>query len=647
MTRMEELVEQLNKHCYNYYVLDNPTISDGEFDKMYDELVGLEKATGIVLDNSPTKRVGGEPIKEFGTYIHKKRLYSLGKCQSKEEFAAWLDKVYKELGFIPEMTTEYKFDGLTINLYYKGGKLITASTRGNGVEGEDVTEQVKTIKSVPLTIGFNGEIEIQGEGIMKLSALKKYNETADVPLKNARNGVAGAIRNLDPKITAARRLDVIVYNAGFTKGIDFRTQTDMYKFLKEEGFKVGDRFKLCKSYEEVTHELDQITDEREKLDYLIDGVVIKVNDISLREQIGYTEKFPKWAIAYKFKADEATTIVKDVIWQVSRTGKINPLALLEPIELAGVTVKRATLNNYDDIIKKDVKIGSRVFIRRSNDVIPEIMGVAEHFDDSKEILPPEVCPVCGGSVVKKGVFYYCANQNDCAPKIVKQLTHFACKACMNIEGFSEKTAELLYNERNVKTPLDLYYLSEDDLVGLYSFKDKKINNLIDAIEKSKNTVLARFIYAIGIENIGEKASKTLAKHFEDIRDLYNISYEKVQNLEDFGEIMAKKVEEYFNNKENIEYLEKFRNILNFKKTKQAHSGLLADKTFVLTGTLPNYSRDDMKKLIEENGGKVSGSVSKKTTYVLAGEEAGSKLEKAKELGINIIGERDILDMLNK
>lgn len=644
---MRELVDLLNKHCYNYYVLDNPTISDGEFDKLYDCLVKMEKETGIVLDDSPTKRVGGEPIKEFGAYVHKKRLYSLGKCQSKEEFNEWLERVRKELGYLPKMTTEYKFDGLTINLYYKDGKLVTAATRGNGIEGEDVTEQVKTIKSVPLSIDFKGEIEIQGEGIMRLSSLAKYNETALIPLKNARNGAAGAIRNLDPKVTASRKLDVITYNVGYTEGIEFSTQSAMYDFLKEQGFKVGDHFKICNSYDEVVMELDKITDERDSLDYLIDGVVIKVDDLSIREQIGYTEKFPKWAIAYKFKADEVTTILKDVVWQVSRTGKLNPLAILEPVELVGVTVKRATLNNYDDILKKGVKINSSVFIRRSNDVIPEITGVAELGDNPIDILPPTKCPACNSDVERRGVFYFCTNDVNCAPQIVRQLTHFAKKSCMNIEGFSEKTAELLYNERGVKTPLDLYNLTNADLDGLDSFKDKKISNLITAIDNSRHTTLARFLSALGIENIGDKASKSLAKEFKTLENLYHVDYEKVQNIDDFGEIMAKNVANYFNNDENIEYLEKFRSILDFEIFKENSSQKFSGLTFVLTGTLPNYSRDDMKKLIEENGGKVSSSVSKKTSFVLAGKEAGSKLTKAFDLGVRVISESEILKMLEE
>ena len=646
MSRMEELVEILNKHCYNYYVLDNPTISDGEFDKLYDELVRLEKQTGMVLDNSPTKRVGGEPIKEFGEYIHKKRLYSLGKCQSLGEFQEWLDRVEKQIGYVPQLTTEYKFDGLTINLYYKNGKLEKASTRGNGIKGEDVTEQVKTIRTVPLQINFDGEIEIQGEGIMRLSSLEQYNKTAEIPLKNARNGAAGAIRNLDPKVTAQRKLDVVAYNIGYTKGIEFASQSQMFKFLKEQGFKVGDHFNMQNSYSGVEQDIAKITEERDSLDYLIDGVVIKVDDLNLREQIGYTEKFPKWAIAYKFKADEATTILKDVVWQVSRTGKLNPLAILEPVELAGVTVQRATLNNYDDILKKDIKINSSVFIRRSNDVIPEITGIAEHFDNSIEVVPPTICPACNSPVEKRGVFYYCTNDVDCAPQIVRTLTHFAKKSCMNIDGFSDKTAELLYNERSVKSPLDLYSLKEEDLVGLDSFKDKKISNLISAITRSKKTTLAKFIYALGIDNIGEKAAKSLANHFKELKNLYNVCYEDVEIIEDFGDIMAKTVAEYFNNRENLEYLEKFRQILLFEDAKQMDSNKLFGKTYVLTGTLPNYSRDEMKSLIEKNGGKVSSSVSKKTSFVVAGEEAGSKLEKAINLGVSVITEEEMLKQIN-
>ena len=404
--RMRELVDTLNDYAYRYYVLDEPIVSDKEYDKLYDELVTLEKTSGIVLFDSPTKRVGGEPLKAFESHTHLHRLYSLDKCNSFEELRAWFEKIDQTLGFAPECTLEYKLDGLTICLTYRDGKLATGATRGNGETGEDVTEQVTTIRSVPLTIPFKGVIEAQGEGIMRISALNKYNETAAVPLKNPRNGVAGAIRNLDVKETAKRNLDVMFYNINYYGGDVTMSQTEQIEFLKNNRFKTG----MCFVSDDIEKIIEKIKSvDRNTLDFAIDGMVVKVNDNSARLALGYTDKFPKWAIAYKFEAEETTTELKDVVWQVGRTGKLTPLALLEPVELCGATVRRATLNNYGDICRKNVTIGSRVFIRRSNDVIPEILGVAQSGDNPQEIEKPTACPVCGSGLIEEGANLFCPN----------------------------------------------------------------------------------------------------------------------------------------------------------------------------------------------------------------------------------------------
>ena len=399
MGRMEELVELLNRYAKEYYEQDNPTVSDAEYDALYDELVMLEKFGGLVLPDSPTRRVGGKPNEGFRQIRHKERLYSLDKTKTVEGVGEWMEKIGN-----PALTLEYKYDGLTLNLSYEGGKLVRACTRGDGEVGEEVTEQVKTIATVPQVIPFKGEIDVSGEGVMPLSSLEAYNRDAKVPLKNARNGVAGAIRNLDVKETARRRLVFYAYNVGFHKGIEFYSQHEVHDFLKEQGFDVGSYFKVVRSFEEVKKLLEEAAELRPHLDFLIDGMVFKADDFNLRETLGFTERFPRWALAYKFKAEELSTEVLDVLWQVSRTGKLNPLAVLSPVEIGGATVSRATLSNISEIRRKGIRIGDRVFVRRSGDVIPEIMGVAEAVEGARDVEKPTVCPVCGSPVVEKGVF---------------------------------------------------------------------------------------------------------------------------------------------------------------------------------------------------------------------------------------------------
>lgn len=647
MDRMQELVQKLNEYAYRYYVLDDPVISDGEYDKLYDELVALEKQTGVVLPDSPTIRVGDKPLSKFNQVVHRGKLFSLDKCQSKEEMRAWLDKLSVN-GKMPLCSVEYKFDGLTINLTYENGVLTRAATRGNGEIGEEVTMQVRTIKSVPLSIPYKGVIEVQGEGIMTLSALAAYNARPDVvPLKNARNGVAGAIRNLDPKVTAERKLDMICYNVNYMDDGNFPDGKAMLAFLRENNFKLSDYCRYCSTPDEVMAALDEIESRRDSLDFLIDGAVVKVDNTAMREELGYTQKFPRWAMAFKFAPEEATTTVRDVIWQVSRTGKLNPLAVLDPVDLAGVTVSRATLSNISEIRRKDIRIGSRVFIRRSNDVIPEITGVAEHTENSREIVPPAVCPACGAPVVQDGIFVKCSNTRACANTIISALSHFCERDAMDIEGLSDKTLELLYGLNKVKAFHDIYALKQEDFDEVEGFRDKRTGNLLAAIEKSKTTTLARFLYAIGIPNIGKKSAGQLEEEFRTLDAVMNASKEDFAALDDFGDIMAEGVKAYFDDEHNRREIELLLKAGVTFIQKQVAEGVFSGKKVVLTGALASMKRGKAKEEIEKRGGSVAESVSKAVNLVIVGEDAGSKLAKAEKLGIPTISEGEFLKMLEE
>ncbi len=645
MDRIRELVDLLNKYAYDYYVLDNPVVSDGEYDRLYDELKALEGESGEVYFDSPTQRVGDKPLGKFEQVSHRGRLFSLDKCQSKQELIAWLERISAD-GVLPACSVEYKFDGLTVNLTYEDGKLIQAATRGNGAVGEVVTEQVKTIRSVPLSIPYKGIIEVQGEGIMTLSALEKYNAREDVvPLKNARNGVAGAIRNLDPKVTAERNLDLICYNVNYIEDRDFSSGSEMLDFLHRNRFKMSNYCRYCNTADEVISAIDEIEAQRDSLDFLIDGAVIKIDSTRIRDDLGYTQKFPRWAIAYKFAAQEATTTVKDVIWQVSRTGKLNPLAVLEPVDLAGVTVGRATLSNISEIRRKDIKIGSKVFIRRSNDVIPEITGVAEHTSDSIDIQPPAYCPACGAPVTMDGVFIKCSNVRACSNAIVSALSHFCGRDAMDIEGLSDKTLELLYGLGKVRSFADIYRLREGDLEEVEGFKDKKISNLLSAIDKSKKVSLDRFLYAIGIPNIGRKAASQLADAFYTLDGVIAAKSDTIASLDDFGAVTAQCVLDYFADSKHMSDINDLLAQGICFEEKQVRTGVFSGERVVLTGSLTSLKRSKAKSAIEDNGGSVSDSVSKSVTLVIAGEDAGSKLDKAKKLGIRVIDESEFLRML--
>ncbi|MBR2375286.1 MAG: NAD-dependent DNA ligase LigA [Clostridia bacterium] len=645
MDRKRELIDVLNKWAYEYYVLDAPTVSDKEYDALYDELRRLEAADGVVYDDSPTRRVGGEPISAFEKHTHIAKLFSLDKSVSETELQAFLTRVEKAAGKNVAYTVEYKFDGLTVCLTYDQGKFVRATTRGNGAVGEDVTAQVLTIKSFPLKIGYQGTLEVRGEAVIRLSVLENYNKTAAEPLKNARNAVAGAIRNLDPKITELRRPDIYFYDVNYASdGREF-SQTEAHEFLQQEGFKVFPYFRVCESGEAVLAAIAEIERERKNIDVLTDGAVIKVNDAQLREEMGYTDKFPRWAMAYKFEAEEVTTKLKDVIWQVGRTGKLTPLALLEPVELAGATVSRATLNNYGDIGRKDVKIGSRVLVRRSNEVIPEILGATEHTSESKDVEKPTVCPACGSELNEIGAHLFCPNRR-CEPRVVAALDHYASKNAMDIDGFSESTARQLVGKGKAAKFSDLYRLTADDLAELESFKMKKTQNLLTAIEKSKTPKLDAFLYAIGIEGVGRVAAKDLALKFRSVENLQKATVDELVAMENVGEITANAILAYFADEENLTELAALAEVgVAPVWSEEKTDGIFSGESVVLTGSLTEYKRSEAQKLIEARGGVCQSSVTSKTTLVVAGAEAGSKLEKARKLGIKVIDEAEFKKMI--
>lgn len=635
--RMRELVGTLNKYAYEYYVLDNPSVPDREYDKLYDELQILEGETGVREQDSPTRRVGGEPISAFKKHEHIYRLYSLDKCVTEDELSAFDERVRKVVPD-PTYTVEYKFDGLTMCLTYENGLFVRATTRGNGIVGEDVTAQALTIKSFPLKIDRKDVMEIQGEAIIRLSVLEKYNATADEPLKNARNAAAGAIRNLDPKVTEKRRPEIIFYNVNYAENGGFDSQLEIFDFLKRNGFKTFDFLRVCKNLDEVKAAIDEIEVGRRSIDVLTDGAVVKLNSVKEREILGYTDKFPRWAAAYKFEAEEAETTVKSVRWQVGRTGKLTPLGIVEPVELAGATVRKATLNNYGDIQKKRVKIGGRVLIRRSNEVIPEILGALG--DEGKEVEKITVCPYCKTPVVEVGANLFCPNE-DCRPRVLAKLANFACKDGMNIDGFSEKTAGVLYDEIGVENFSELYTLDREKLVALDGFQDKKADNLLSAIEKSKNVALPNFIFALGIDGVGKKTAKDLAKKLKTLGGIANASVEELSALDDVGEVMSKSIFDYFRSEKNKNEIEKLLCAgVKIAEQTEIKSGSFSGEKVVLTGSLTSYTRSEAGKLVEERGGEIQSSVTKTTTLVIAGEAAGSKLDKAKKLGVTVIDEEE-------
>ena len=656
--QMRILVDELNQASRLYYTTGESPLADAQWDIKYAQLQAMERESGVILPDSPSVRVGAEPLKGFDEHKHISRLWSMDKVQSKEELQNWFarcEKLYAQINDglekpLPPLrySVEYKLDGLTINLTYQQGQLVQAATRGNGEIGEAILPQARTIRSIPLSIPYQGTLEVQGECIMKLSTLEAYNQTAAEPLKNARNAAAGALRNLDPSVTASRRLDVFFYQVGTIVNAPYTDADGMLAFIRENGFPMADFEGRGLDFDAVCELIDTIEANRPKLDFLIDGAVVKVCDLRTRQLMGNTEKFPRWAVAYKFAAEENTATLLDVTWELGRTGKLTPLAHLTPTDIAGVTVQRATLNNEADIKRKNVAIGCEVWIRRSNDVIPEIMGrVGEPGGNERAIVTPTHCPACGSLLEKRGAHLFCLNRQSCKPQAVARVAHFAGRNAMDIDTFSEKTAELLYDQLGLRDCADLYRLSVNDLLPLEGFQKKRAENLIKAIDKSRTCALDAFLFAVGIPNVGRKTAKDLADRFASLEALKAATVEELTAIPDVGDIVAASVVEFFAYPENLDMVQR---LLDAGVVPTHESDRLSDvllgKTVVVTGTLPTLSRDDAEKLIVRHGGKAAGSVSKKTSFVLAGEKAGSKLEKAQSLGIPVLDEAAFLAMLS-
>lgn len=655
MDEMRRLVDRLNETGYQYYTLGEPTISDQEWDAMYRRLVALEKETGITLPDSPTIRVGSAPLSGFAEHRHLARLWSMDKAQSVDELREWARRAEKlrqaanaggaslpPLSFV----VEHKFDGLTINLTYENGQLVQAATRGNGEVGESILPQVKTIRAVPLSIPYPGRVEVHGEGFMRLSVFDAYNRTAAEPLKSPRNAAAGALRNLDPAVTASRRLDARFYDVGYIEGRSFKDQAAMLAFLRENRFPVSDCEKMAASIDEAIQAVEEIEASRSGLDYLIDGAVIKITDFQTREALGFTDKFPRWAVAYKFEAEEVTATLEDVTWTPGRTGKLTPLAHVSPVELAGATVKRATLNNFGDIQRKRVKLGAKVWIRRSNEVIPEIMGrVEEYAQGERDILPPKNCPACGAPVEARGANLFCPNRR-CRPQVIARLSHFASRDALDIETLSDKTCAQLYDELGVSEPADLYALTLEQLTSLERFGPKKARNLLDALAASRTPPLDSFIYAVGIPNVGRKTARDLAARFGSMEALSKADIETLTGIDEVGAIIARSIVDFFADADNARMLQALCDAgVSPVAPGAPKDGPLTGMTVVLTGTLSSMTRGEAEKLIERLGGTAASSVSKKTSLVVYGESAGSKLEKARALGVRAVDENQFLSMI--
>ena len=658
MEKMRALVDRINQASYSYYTLSRSELSDAEWDALYEELKAMEAETGVVLPDSPTRRVGAEPLPGFESHTHIARLWSMDKAQTREALADWVRRAEKlrgeainggmELAPLSFMI-EHKFDGLTINLTYEGGQLVTAATRGNGVTGEMILPQAMTIRSIPLSVPYKGRFEVHGECFMKISTLNQLNSLGGEQLKNPRNAAAGALRNLNPAVTAARRLDACFYDVGYIEGRSFATQQEMLDFIRENHLPVSECEREAQDLEGIYAAVEAVEAEKGDLDYMIDGAVIKITDFATREVMGYTDKFPRWAVAYKFEAEERITTVEDVIWQVGRTGKLTPLAFVSPVELAGATVRRATLNNYGDILRKRVRVGAQVWIRRSNEVIPEILGRVEAADgaDEREIAKPEVCPDCGARLTERGAHLFCPNRDGCRPQMVARLSHFASRDAMDIDAFSEKTAMQLVDAGLVREADDLYRLTGEQLTGLERFGEKKAANLIAAIDKSRKCRLDAFIFAIGIPNIGAKTARDLAARFGSVDALRAATREELVTMDDVGDIVADSIVGFFADADNVRLVDALMAAGVSPEWQEKRAGGIFDgMTVVVTGTLSSMGRKQAEEAIVERGGKAAGSVSKKTSLVVAGESAGSKLAKARELGVRVIGETEFVEMLN-
>jgi len=663
---IEKLVRELNYHSYRYYVLDSPVISDEEYDQLYHRLKELEEQYNYILPDSPTQRIGAPPLDKFEKVKHTEPMLSLDNAFSYDKVKEFEKRVKRFLGSEEaiEYTVEPKYDGLAIELTYRDGLLFRASTRGDGYEGEDVTQNIRTIKSMPLKIEevskVPAEIDIRGEVYMDIEefeALNREREQKGEPLfANPRNAAAGSVRQLDSSITAARKLHLACYGIGTVKGIEFKSQLEFFKWLEKARFPIPAIVKPAKGIDEVIHFIREIEENRGILPFETDGAVIKVNDFGLQRLLGVKTREPRWATAYKFPAHQGTTRIKDIIPSVGRTGVITPIAVLEPVRIGGVTVSRSTLHNWDEIERKDIRVGDTVVVERAGDVIPHVVMVIKEKRTGKEktFRIPEKCPVCGSKVVREEneVAVRCVGLN-CPAQVQEKIRHFTSRGAMDIEGLGEKNVELLYSSGLISHFVDMYRLKKEDLLKLPRFAEKSARNLIDAIEKSKHTTLSRFLYALGILHVGEYASKLLAKNFEKIEDLYKINTEGIINIRQMGEKIAGSVSDFFNDPENLSTLKTLKT-LGLKITNPDYEGKgtgkekkpLESLTFVITGTLPQ-PRNEVEELIENLGGHASSLVSKSTDYLVLGENPGSKLQKAQTLKVKTIFYNELLKIIEQ
>ena len=655
--RIDELVKIIDEANYNYYVLDNPTITDQEFDKYLKELITLEeKYPEFKHANSPTTRVGGQVIDKFNKIKHEKPMLSLPDVFNEDEIAAFSDKIEKEVNH-PGFVCEQKFDGLSVSLIYKKGILISGATRGDGVVGEDITHNVKTIKSIPLKLKEPIDIEVRGEIIMPKKEFNRLNierEKDGLPLfQNPRNAAAGSVRQLDSTITAKRKLDAYIYHLPNPADYGIKTHYEALNFMRNLGFKVSDRNSLVYSTNEILDYIDNLGKDRPNLPYDIDGVVIKVNELSYQEELGYTAKYPKWAIAYKFPAEEVLTKLTDIIFTVGRTGQITPNAVLEPVIVAGSTIARATLHNEDYVNSLGLMIGDIVSIHKAGDVIPEVIGpvIERRTGAEKPFKMIKTCPICDTELIKKDGLtdYFCPNEK-CPARHIEGLIHFASRDAMNIDGLGDEIIEDLYNLKFIQRIPDFYHLwtKKEELKELEGFGEKKISNILESIENSKKNALDKLLFGLGIPGIGSKTAKVLAKEYKNIDTLRYASLEELTSINDIGPILANNIVNYFkDNKELIEELKELNLNTEYLVEESKYNENITGKKFVITGTIEGISRDEIKKFIEDNGGTTSESVSKVTDIVIVGTSPGSKYQKAVELNKKIWDEKTIKEIMNK
>ncbi|MFY8066766.1 MAG: NAD-dependent DNA ligase LigA [Flavobacterium sp.] len=656
---IKNLRDELNQHNYNYYVLDNPTISDFEFDQKLKQLQDLEAQHPESFDeNSPTQRVGGMVTKNFETIKHEYRMYSLDNSYSIEDLQDWETRIQKVLGDVPlEYTCELKYDGASISISYENGRLVRAVTRGDGFQGDDVTNNIKTIKAVPIHLkgDFPDKFDIRGEIILPFAGFEKMNqeliEIGETPYSNPRNTASGSLKLQDSAEVAKRPLDCLLYFV-IGNNLPFKTQYEGLQKARDWGFKVPSQSKLAKNLNEVFEYINYWDKHRHDLPYETDGVVIKVNNLQHQEELGYTAKSPRWAMAYKFKAEQVTTKLNSISYQVGRTGAITPVANLEPVQLAGTIVKRASLHNADQIEKLDIRIGDEVFVEKGGEIIPKIIAVANRGNQAEPTQYITHCPECQTELVRTEgeANHFCPNFYGCPPQIIGRVQHFITRKAMDIDGLGGETVALLFNAGLVTNYADLYELKKEQIIPLERMAEKSAENLINGIEKSKTIPFERVLYALGIRYVGETVAKKLAKHYKSIDALTNASIMDLILVDEIGDKIAQSVVQFFENQENIRIIDRLKNY-----GVQLESGVenillsekLKGKTFVVSGVFEIYSRDELKKAIEDNGGKVGSSISSKTDFVIAGDNMGpSKLEKANQLKITIISEIDFKNMID-